>query len=128
MRFAAAARAAAAVGRRYAVVTGWHRQGRPAWTRWRLGGGQWWTSRVCRAGCLRCCSGSRGCSGTWLAHLLETETGYRSGSAFWAEEGEPRLQFDPARTTLTQRRAAKVAELAALPGEDANRQISARAG
>ncbi|GAB1339833.1 hypothetical protein ACE1SV_64230 [Streptomyces sp. E-15] len=54
-----------------------------------------------------------------LAHLLETETGYRSGSGFWAEEGEPRPQFDPARTTLTQRREAKVAELAALPGEDA---------
>ncbi|MFE9259241.1 transposase, partial [Streptomyces sp. NPDC006879] len=54
-----------------------------------------------------------------LAHLLETETGYRSGSAFWAEEGEPRAQFDPAHVPLTQRREAKVAELAALPSEDA---------
>ncbi|MFE0380344.1 hypothetical protein ACFW1M_33360 [Streptomyces inhibens] len=54
-----------------------------------------------------------------LAHLLETETGYRSGSPLWAEEGEPRPQFDPARTTLTQRRETKVAELAALPSEDA---------
>ncbi|MFE5491581.1 hypothetical protein ACFQ7Z_16785 [Streptomyces virginiae] len=54
-----------------------------------------------------------------LAHVLETETGYRSGSPFWAEEGEPRPQFDPGRTTLTQRREAKVAELAALPAQDA---------
>ncbi|OSZ57050.1 hypothetical protein OQI_29475 [Streptomyces pharetrae CZA14] len=54
-----------------------------------------------------------------LAHLLETETGYRSGSPFWAEEGEPRPQFDPAHAPLTQRRKAKVAELAALPSEDA---------
>ncbi|MDX3616068.1 transposase family protein [Streptomyces europaeiscabiei] len=65
-----------------------------------------------------------------LAHVLETETGYRSGSVFWAEEGEPRPQFDPARTTLTQRREAKVAELAALASEDAKflglRQVGER--
>ncbi|MFE2247252.1 transposase [Streptomyces lavendulae] len=54
-----------------------------------------------------------------LAHLLETETGYRSGSLFWAEEGEPRPEFDPDRTTLTQRREAKVAALRALAAEDA---------
>ncbi|WP_211362824.1 hypothetical protein [Streptomyces phaeoluteigriseus] len=54
-----------------------------------------------------------------LAHVLETETGYRSGSVFWAEEGDPRPRFDSACTTLTQRREAKVAELAALPSEDA---------
>ncbi|MFD8977681.1 transposase [Streptomyces sp. NPDC059593] len=54
-----------------------------------------------------------------LAHLLETETGYRSGSPFWAEEGEPRPEFDPDRTTLTQRRGAKVAELKALAAQDA---------
>lgn len=53
-----------------------------------------------------------------LAHLLETETetGYRNGSPFWAE---PRPQFDPRRTTLTERREAKAAELAALPAQDA---------
>ncbi|MFD9505013.1 hypothetical protein [Streptomyces sp. NPDC060035] len=51
--------------------------------------------------------------------MLETETGYRSGSAFWAEPGEPRPQFDPQRTTLTERREAKAAELRALPAADA---------
>ncbi|MCF3179045.1 hypothetical protein IPZ70_03665 [Streptomyces polychromogenes] len=65
-----------------------------------------------------------------LAHVLETKTGYRSGSVFWAEEGEPRPQFNPARTTLTQRREAKVAELAALASEDAKflglRQVGER--
>ena len=39
-----------------------------------------------------------------MAHVLEAETGYRSGSPFWAEPGEPRPEYDPQRTTLTQRR------------------------
>ncbi|MFD4745889.1 transposase [Streptomyces rubiginosohelvolus] len=47
-------------------------------------------------------------------HLLEVETGYRSGSRFWARPGEPRPVFDPARTTLTERRVAKVRELREL--------------
>jgi hypothetical protein len=49
-----------------------------------------------------------------LAHLLEVETGFRSGSRLDAVEGEPRLAYDPASTTLAERRAAKVAELRAL--------------
>ncbi|MEU7577675.1 transposase [Streptomyces sp. NPDC041068] len=54
-----------------------------------------------------------------MAHLLEVETGFRSGSPFWPEPGEPRPQYDPERTTLTQRRRAKVAELCALHPQDA---------
>ncbi|AEN08916.1 hypothetical protein K373_06400 [Streptomyces sp. DvalAA-21] len=54
-----------------------------------------------------------------MAHLLEAETGFRSGSSFWPEPGEPRPQYDPERTTLTQRRQAKVAELRALHPQDA---------
>ena len=54
-----------------------------------------------------------------LAHLLETETGYRSGSPYWAQPGEPRPGYDPERTTLTERRQAKVAELKALDRREA---------
>jgi transposase InsO family protein len=52
-------------------------------------------------------------------HLLEVETGYRSGSRFWARPDEPRPAFDPAWTTLTERRLAKVAELNDLDGREA---------
>ena len=48
------------------------------------------------------------------AHLMEAETGYRSGSPLHALPGEPRTTYDPAATTLHQRRLAKVAEMAAL--------------
>src|SRR5262245_11128501 len=44
------------------------------------------------------------------AHLMETETGYRSGSPLHALPGEPRPDYDPAVTTLHQRRLAKAAE------------------
>ncbi|MFJ8949980.1 transposase [Streptomyces sp. NPDC102384] len=54
-----------------------------------------------------------------LAHLLEVETGFRSGSPHWPLPGEPRPQYDPARTTLGERRRAKVAELRALDRKDA---------
>ncbi len=54
-----------------------------------------------------------------LAHLLEAEMGYRSGNPLWAQPGEPKPEYDPQRTTLTQRRQAKVAELRALNGQDA---------
>lgn len=49
-----------------------------------------------------------------VAHLLEVQTGYRSGSALRPAPGEPKPCYDPGTTTLTQRRWAKVAELAAL--------------
>ncbi|MFD3875425.1 hypothetical protein [Streptomyces sp. NPDC058623] len=52
-------------------------------------------------------------------HLLEVETGYRSGSRFWARADEPRPEFDPARTTLTERRLAKVRELRELGPQEA---------
>ncbi|GAA0929466.1 hypothetical protein GCM10009558_042470 [Virgisporangium aurantiacum] len=48
------------------------------------------------------------------AHLLEVETGFRAGTVLAAEPGEPRPGYDPASTTLGQRRRAKVAELRAL--------------
>ncbi|WP_420312218.1 transposase [Streptomyces sp. YS-B37] len=56
-----------------------------------------------------------------MAHLLEVETGFRSGSKYWAQPGEPRPEYDPDRTTLSERRRAKVAELQALNRQDAKR-------
>jgi hypothetical protein len=53
------------------------------------------------------------------AHLMEAETGYRSGSPLHALPGEPRPDYDPAVTTLRQRRLAKVAEMAALGADPA---------
>ena len=53
------------------------------------------------------------------AHLMETETGYRSGSPLHALPGEPRPGYDPAATTLHQRRLAKVAEMASLGADSA---------
>jgi len=53
------------------------------------------------------------------AHLMEAETGYRSGSLLHALPGEPRPAYDPAVTTLHQRRLAKVAEMAALGADSA---------
>ncbi|QWF83883.1 hypothetical protein HUW46_07326 [Amycolatopsis sp. CA-230715] len=58
--------------------------------------------------------------GLRLAHLLEVETGFRSGDPARAVPGEPRPGYDPARTTVTQRRHAKVAELAALDSAQAS--------
>jgi hypothetical protein len=54
-----------------------------------------------------------------VAHLLEVETGYRSGDSTRSAPGEPRPEYDPARTSLTQRRRAKVAELARLDRDQA---------
>lgn len=45
------------------------------------------------------------------AHLLEVETGYRSGNRLSAERGEPRAGFDPDHTTLSERLDAKATEL-----------------
>jgi hypothetical protein len=52
-------------------------------------------------------------------HLLEAETGFRSGSPLHPEPGEPRPAYDPRATTLGQRRRAKAAELNALGGQEA---------
>jgi hypothetical protein len=49
-----------------------------------------------------------------FGHLLEVETGFRSGDPLRAAAGEPRAAYDPATTTLTGRRHAKAAELRAL--------------
>src|SRR5260370_9579848 len=50
-----------------------------------------------------------------LAHLLEVETGFRSGDPFQAGTEEPRPEYDPGLVPLvTDRRRAKVAELAGL--------------
>jgi hypothetical protein len=54
-----------------------------------------------------------------VAHLLEVQTGYRGGDPLRPGPGEPRPGFDPGATTLTQRRRAKVAELAALGRDEA---------
>jgi hypothetical protein len=53
-----------------------------------------------------------------VAHLLEVETGYRGGEPLRPGPGEPRPEYDPATTTVTQRRRAKVAELARLRERD----------
>jgi hypothetical protein len=54
-----------------------------------------------------------------VAHLLEAETGFRSGDPLQALPGEPRPAYDPATTTLGQRRRAKAAELRALGCDEA---------
>jgi hypothetical protein len=53
------------------------------------------------------------------AHLMEAETGYRGGSAIRALPGEPRPAYDPGKSTLAERREAKVAELRAMPRDEA---------
>ncbi|MFF8717371.1 transposase [Streptomyces sp. NPDC015184] len=53
------------------------------------------------------------------AHVLEAQTGYQAGHPSRALPGEPRPAYDPDRTTLTERRRAKEAELAALNPEEA---------
>jgi len=57
----------------------------------------------------------------WLriGHVLEAETGFRSGDAAKPAAGEPRPCFDPATNTATQRRQAKIAQLQALDREEA---------
>lgn len=54
-----------------------------------------------------------------MTHLLEVATGFRSGDPFHPGPGEPRAEYDPVTTTLTERRHAKVAELAALDPQHA---------
>ena len=49
-----------------------------------------------------------------MAHLLEVATGFRGGDPLRPGPGEPKPEYDPAATTLTSRRRAKVAELKAL--------------
>lgn len=56
-----------------------------------------------------------------LEHLLEVETGFRSGSRYWARPGEPRPAFDPATTSLGGRRRAKAAEMGELSEAEAAR-------
>ncbi|WP_395298767.1 transposase [Kitasatospora hibisci] len=53
-----------------------------------------------------------------LAHLREAETGYRSGDPHLSAPGEPRPQYDPDTTTLTQRRQAKAEELRQTAAQD----------
>ena len=53
------------------------------------------------------------------AHLLEVKTGFRSGDPLRPGPGEPKPEYDPEATTLTQRRLAKVAELKALASQEA---------
>lgn len=54
-----------------------------------------------------------------FAHVQEAETGFRSGDPHRALPGEPRPHYDPERTTLTERRLVKVAELKALGPDEA---------
>ena len=54
-----------------------------------------------------------------VAHLMEAETGFRSGDPLDPEPGEPRPAYDPRTTTLGQRRRAKAAELGALGAGEA---------
>lgn len=46
-----------------------------------------------------------------VAHLHEVETGFRSGNPLHSLPMEPKPEYDPAATTLTERRQAKVREL-----------------
>jgi hypothetical protein len=54
-----------------------------------------------------------------VAHLLEVETGFRSGDPRQALPGEPRPAYDPATTTLGERRRAKAVELRGLGRDEA---------
>ncbi|MFE2478524.1 transposase, partial [Streptomyces sp. NPDC059389] len=54
-----------------------------------------------------------------MAHLLEVETGFRSGDPLRPRPGEPKPEYDPATTTLTARRLAKVVELGAMDRQEA---------
>jgi hypothetical protein len=54
-----------------------------------------------------------------VAHLLEVETGFRSGDPLRPQPDEPKACYDPAITTRTQRRRSKAAELAALDRDQA---------
>ena len=54
-----------------------------------------------------------------MAHLLEVATGFRSGDPLRPGPAEPKPEYDPAATTLTRRRRAKVEELKALDPEHA---------
>jgi hypothetical protein len=54
-----------------------------------------------------------------MAHLLEVETGFRSGDPMRPEQGEPRPGYRPDATTVTERRRAKAAELKAVNPEEA---------
>ncbi|WP_327110908.1 hypothetical protein OG206_00250 [Streptomyces sp. NBC_01341] len=55
------------------------------------------------------------------AHVLEAETGFREGHPARALPGEPGPAYDPDRTTLTQRRHTKAAEMKAMPRPEAAR-------
>jgi hypothetical protein len=70
-----------------------------------------WRQPKCDADLLPC---QRDLMHLRLAHLLEVETGFRGGDPQRPLPGEPRAEYDPATTTVTQRRHAKVAELEAL--------------
>ncbi|MEV6957191.1 hypothetical protein [Streptomyces sp. NPDC051183] len=54
-----------------------------------------------------------------MTHLLEVATGFRSGDPLRPGPGEPKPEYDPDTTTLTGRRRAKAAELAALDRQQA---------
>ncbi|MFE5947632.1 hypothetical protein [Streptomyces sp. NPDC056480] len=63
--------------------------------------------------------GKRELSAVRLTHLLEVATGFRSGDPLRPGPGEPKPEYDPARTTLTSRRLSKVAELGAMDRQQA---------
>ncbi|MEV8563654.1 hypothetical protein AB0478_46350 [Streptomyces sp. NPDC051917] len=52
-------------------------------------------------------------------HVREAATGFRDGHPSRARPCEPRPAYDPERTTLTQRRQAKVDELGEMPAHEA---------
>jgi len=63
--------------------------------------------------------GKRELAALRMAHVLEVRTGFRSGSHLRPGPEEPKPEYNPDITTLTQRRHAKGAELAALDREQA---------
>ncbi len=54
-----------------------------------------------------------------FAHLMEINTGFRSGDPDKPGPGEPKPEYDPDLTTVTERRLAKVAELKAMDRQEA---------
>ncbi|KOV70030.1 transposase [Streptomyces sp. NRRL WC-3618] len=54
-----------------------------------------------------------------FAHLMEINTGFRSGGPLKPGPGEPKPEYAPDTTTVTERRLAKVAELKAMNRQEA---------
>ncbi|MBT2467736.1 TnsA-like heteromeric transposase endonuclease subunit [Streptomyces sp. ISL-66] len=124
--FAATGRVAASAGWRYLVVTGWRNNVADTLEVLARGRRRHTDPLGLEEELLAAAVGPRRfgelvAATAWPVLAREVETGFRSGSRHWARPGEPRLAFDPATTTIGERRRAKVAELGRLSEAEAAR-------